>query len=274
MSGDFLAFARGHGLLIDHVIDDGKIHRVKTADKAHKANGAYRFCGRWGWVQVWHEHAKPIPWTDGKPGVEERRRSDIVEMARRIKTDHDRVAKRAREVLASCRVDYHHYLTNKGHPIKGLVTEDGRLAVSMWAGDAIANVQLIDREGGKKFLPGGAAKGTRHVLGPREGVTWYVEGLATGLSVLHALKYMSIRGRVVCCFFASNLEMLAAADGRGFVFADHDTAKERAGQTAAEQSCRPWVMSPEPGEDANDLHQRAGIAAVANLMRPLMRRRE
>lgn len=27
---DFLAFARDHGLILDHVVTDGRVHRVRT----------------------------------------------------------------------------------------------------------------------------------------------------------------------------------------------------------------------------------------------------
>ena len=55
-----------------------------------------------------------------------------------------------------------------------------------------------------------------------------------------------------------------AVQGRACVFADHD--KSGAGQQAAEQTGLPWCMSHIEGEDANDLHQRAGVLAVRQLL--------
>jgi putative DNA primase/helicase len=49
---------------------------------------------------------------------------------------------------------------------------------------------------------------------------------------------------------------------KGFVFADHDEA----GIRAAEELSFPWVKSDAPGEDANDLHLRAGLRAVRSVL--------
>ena len=66
---------------------------------------------------------------------------------------------------------------------------------------------------------------------------------------------------MLVCFSANNLEHVAPqVRGRAFVFADHDASGP--GQRTAEATGLPWCMSPIEGEDANDLHQRAGLMAV------------
>lgn len=268
---EFVSFARSLGLRIDYASPDGRIHRCRTDAKPGRTNGAFRFFGHWGWVQDWTVHESPVIWSDGKPGTEERRQADQAEMRRMEAAERKHAAMQAGKVVARSKFDSHRYLAAKGfHAEQALVDTDGRLVIPMWsqAGQGpVASVQWIDEAGEKKFMPGGQAKGTAHVLGARHGVTWYVEGYATGLSVLAALKSLYMPGKVVVCFFASNLAGIA---NDGFVFADHDDNAQRAGQAAAEKTGRPWVMSPVPGEDANDMHQRAGVRPVAELMRSVM----
>ena len=52
--------------------------------------------------------------------------------------------------------------------------------------------------------------------------------------------------------------------GAAFVIADNDVSK--AGEKAAIRTGLPWRMSEVVGEDANDLHQRAGITALCSLV--------
>jgi hypothetical protein len=66
-------------------------------------------------------------------------------------------------------------------------------------------------------------------------------------------------------FSAHNLVLVAqSVTGRACVFADND--KSGTGQDAAEQTGLPWCMSPIEGEDANDLHMRAGLLAARQLL--------
>src|SRR6478735_3686214 len=63
---EFADFARAHGLLVEHPIMDGRVHRCPTEDHPKKKNGAYRYEGDWGWVQAWEVHSDPIVWHAGK----------------------------------------------------------------------------------------------------------------------------------------------------------------------------------------------------------------
>ena len=67
---------------------------------------------------------------------------------------------------------------------------------------------------------------------------------------------------VIVCFSAYNLAHVGRQVKKGFVFADHDDA----GIRAAEELPWPWVKSDAPGEDANDLHRRAGLRAVRSVL--------
>jgi putative DNA primase/helicase len=59
--------------------------------------------------------------------------------------------------------------------------------------------------------------------------------------------------------------------GRAYVFADHD--KSETGEKSAQATGFPYCMSPVIGEDANDLHMRAGLMAVCQLLMEVRRRR-
>jgi putative DNA primase/helicase len=114
----------------------------------------------------------------------------------------------------------------------------------------------------KKMIPGMRAKGAVLRLGDRTTPeTFLVEGYVTALSVHAALRSAGLRASVLVCFSANNLEFIAPqVRGRAFVFADHDASGT--GQRVAEATGLPWCMSLIVGEDANDLHARAGLMAV------------
>jgi phage/plasmid primase-like uncharacterized protein len=273
---DFLDHCRACGLIVHRLLEDGRIHRVPTTEKPRSDNGAYRFFGRWGWAMDWSAHSEPVIWSDGKPGVEQARQQDLARFAQAEEAARARATERARAIVNRSKYDWHPYLASKGVPTQMLVDGDGSLVVPMWSASGsgpLVNVQRIGADGTKLFLKGGQAKHTAHVLGPRVGKIWWCEGLATGLTILKALKYMSTQGRVICTFFASNL---AHAHGPGYVFADHDRPNpqtgKRAGEEAAIATGLPWCQSPVEGEDANDLYQRTNIKAVADLMREAMQR--
>ncbi len=77
---------------------------------------------------------------------------------------------------------------------------------------------------------------------------------------------MRLNAAVLVCFSDSNMVLVAAqiTKGRRYVFADHD--KSGAGERAAQATGLPYCMSPVLGEDANDMHVRAGLLAVCGLL--------
>ena len=91
---------------------------------------------------------------------------------------------------------------------------------------------------------------------------WLCEGYATGLSIQAALKSLYRDAAVMVCFSAGNMVEVGRRLKSKFVVADHDATGQR---VAEELSCR-WGMSEREGEDANDLHQRGGLAAVRALL--------
>lgn len=269
---NFGDFAYLHGLLIDNLYVDGRVHRCQTKDKPRSRNGAYKYSGDWGWVQNWREHAEPIIWrAEGVP-IEVVKR-DIAKTRREDAECRQRAAMQAREIVQRCRFDKHPYLDRKGFPDEqGLVDYDGRLVIPMRDVSAygrVNSVQWITAEGEKKFLPGGTAKGSVFIIGTGP-EAWLCEGFGTGLSIRAALGALYRQARVVVCFSAGNLAHVAAnLTGRRFVVADNDSSGT--GARYAAQTGLPWVMPPEVGMDANDWHKAAGVRALADLLREAMR---
>ncbi len=270
---DFRSFASAHGLVIDRLIADGAWHRVPTSDHPRKRNGAYKVEGGVGWVQNWATMESPSTWKDegASPPLWRDAERQRRERDEKVARQHARAAAEARSLLEGSEVTGHPYLVAKGlQKAVGLVRDDV-LLVPMRdhrTGDLI-NVQRIDREGGKRFLPGGRAKGAVHVIGPRQAVRqkWLCEGYATGLSIAAAGVSMMLPIQVIVTFSAGNMEHVAPYFTDAMVFADHDASGR--GEEAARKIRRPWVMSPEVGEDANDMHRRTGVRALVKLMQSL-----
>jgi putative DNA primase/helicase len=97
------------------------------------------------------------------------------------------------------------------------------------------------------------------------------EGYATGLSIELALRRLRLNASVIVCFSDSNMAYVAPlVKGRAFVFADNDVSL--AGERAATKTGLPYCMSDVVGEDANDLHQRAGMVSLCKLIIDVRRR--
>jgi putative DNA primase/helicase len=253
----FVAHAQAHGLIINHAIPDGRWHRVPTVDKPRKRNGAYIFDGNSGVVKNWATMESFARY--GEKVSQFIKYFDDSE--ERIK--HARAAKQAQELINKATMATHPYLKAKGFPdAKGLVIGE-ELIVPMRDINTqrVVGAQRIQVSGEKRFIPGTRAKGAVFVLG-RGRDPWLVEGYATGLSVQAALRFSDVR--VVVCFSAGNLAHVARITG-GRIVADHDASGT--GQRVAKASGLPWCMSPNLGEDANDLHMRSGLGAVRSMLR-------
>lgn len=273
----FVEFARTHGLEIAKLRSGDRIFRCPTTEHPRSTNGAYFFDGRRGWCQNW-ETGEPVqwwndanaqPWTETEKRAWARRREQ--ERAERAK--HARqAAENARALIASCEPAEHGYLKSKGlGSVRGLVTPDFVLVVPMRGIDDNAlrgaqTISLIDNKWTKKYLFGTRAKGAVLRLGPERATeAFLVEGYATGLSVDLAARKLCLRAAIYVTFSADNLAHVAPLiRGHRYVIADND--ESGTGQRVAEATGLPWAMSDRTGEDANDLHQRAGLLAVSRLL--------
>lgn len=275
----FDAFCRAHGLIVEG-ITPGRWVRVPTTDHPRKRNGAYKYLGDIGWVQ---NHAVDMDVSTWRADDGEMRRVDTERIHRAaaafdeaMRRGWQRAAEKAEAMVARSAYGEHNYLHIKGLGEQaGLVLDDALLVpMRHWRTNRLAGVQMIrwleaERRYEKKMLPGMRAKGAVMRLGnPAARRIWLVEGYATGLSVEAAVRLLRLRDAVTVCFSAGNLVHVARClreDGQDVaVFADHDASG--AGERAARQTNAPWCMSPVQGEDANDMHKRAGIFQVANRM--------
>lgn len=271
---NFVQFAQAHGLVIDRLVE-GQWKRVRTTDHPKKRNGAYKFLGDVGFVQNHATMEKVAVW---KPeGTAQVDRQEMRRMALKAAQIERRRQAEARDIaecmLRDASLETHPYLAAKGFPHeKGLVL-NGELLIPMREFSLyrqVNSVQRIAADGSKLFLPGGKAKGSVFFIGPmvpRE--RWLVEGYATGLSVRAAIRSMYRDAQVIVCFSAGNLShigrLVAELRCPAYVMADND--KSEAGAKAAQESGLPWVMPPEVGTDANDMHQAHGVRALENLIR-------
>ena len=283
----FIDFARAHGVEIDpaKLYASERIKRCGTTEKPKGKNGAYFWDGERGWIWNWSGDArvqwfhddKATPWTEAEKAAWKAKRQAAQASQEQ---DYQRAAVRAAEMMRSASPKVHDYLHRKGFPdAQGLVSEDGALLIPMrhLVTNNVQGVQVIrwdeeTRTFTKKMNPGMRAKGAVFRMGDKTAPeTILCEGYATGLSIVAALRSVGLRASVLVCFSAHNLELIAPQlKGRAYVFADHD--KSGTGEKSAQATGLPYCMSPEMGEDANDLHARAGLFAVCQLLMEVRRR--
>lgn len=201
----------------------------------------------------------------------ERDRLVGIEAAQRAKAYAEASSRAAGLIFSASRAE-HPYLAEKGlGAVLGLVTPDAELIVPMrdHKDNALRGAQairLVDNEWEKKMSYGMRAKGAVFRIGsPRAAETYFVEGYATGLSVDIALRLLRLNTSVLVCFSAYNLMHVAQnSTGRRFIVADNDASGT--GEKAAQTANLPYCMSDVVGEDANDLHVRAGVMALAKML--------
>jgi len=279
---DFRSFARTNGVEIKDLRADDRIHRCPTTEHPASRNGAFFFDGYRGWVQNWETGEPLIWWNDpnAKPWNESEKREWA--LRRRVAEDekskgHAMAARKASMLITSATKDTHPYLKAKGLvDVQALIGQAGELLVPMrdFRDNALLGIQtirLVDNEWEKKMLPAMRAKGAVLRIGPQGAQeVFFCEGYATGLSIGIALQLLRLSAVVVACFSATNMTHVANnMTGKRFVFADNDAS--RTGEKAALATGLPWCMSDVQGEDANDMHVRAGVMAVAKKLMEVRR---
>ncbi|MFM4954822.1 DUF927 domain-containing protein [Aeromonas veronii] len=155
-------------------------------------------------------------------------------------------------------------LTQRVIAVGELTYQPGSLVVTLWdEAGALVNVQLINTEGEKRYLPGGQKAGAFHRIDGGELVA-VVEGYASGLSVQAATG-----ATVYCAMDAGNLQAVAEIahrqhpGGRILLCGDNDEGTEgNPGKTKAEQAAAAvggLVALPPVAGDWNDYHQAHGL---------------
>ena len=277
----FEQFAAAHGLIIDR-LEAGKWVRTKTEDHPHKQNGAYFFDGDYAHVQNWATMTECVTWLMDKPmtPVDQAAMKKRMEAARRESAKERaqlqrKAAQKAESILRQCAYEQHAYLDSKGFPEKlGLVyhpdEKTNLLVIPMRVGSQPVGCQMIDIDGGKKFLYGQRCSGAEFVLGGH-GIEIWCEGYATALSIMSVLAALKAPGCVHVCFSAGNMETMAKAAGKGFVVADNDISKT--GELAAQATGLRFFLPPTLGMDFNDFHRSVGTFAASQALRKVIQQR-
>ena len=179
-------------------------------------------------------------------------------------------AKKAGWIMHQTKMEPHAYLDSKGwKDVPGAVwwpnEEQNLLCIPMRVGENIVGVQLIDRNGQKRYLSGQRTSEAEYLISNngRGAADWYCEGYATGLSLRECLHALRMRYRIHITFSASNLVKVAALHSGGYVMADND--KSGTGERVAIQTGLPYFM-PSSG-DFNDLHRKEGTFRASQALR-------
>ena len=248
----------------------------------------------------WESHYR-IPDIDTE--TRQRERAAMMQARADQQQRHAQVAATAQHMLDAAIQDAHPYLAAKGFPEHiGFVLDDHLLIPLRDTSDRLWSLQTIDQEGAKRFLPGGRVGTMVHRLGDRKPLArWFVEGYATGLSVMQALHHLNRKRDEVWVTFSAHgvaamANMVGTQAGKAYIIADHDAhvcaCRHRwyapwdekqcplcrsdkislpAGESYARRTGLPFWIPPEPG-DANDWHQSHGIASLARELKALTRR--
>lgn len=268
---DFISFCRAHGILIDYHPPIGVWARFPTEDHPHKKNGAVKFLGDAGFAQNHATMQSPAAWfpeSRDEIKVDLRKVRQAKEKAnQQIDRQRQEAARKAAHIISQSKVEQHAYLDSKGFPDASILvyrpSEDVNLCViPMRVGKQVVGVQLIDRDGNKKFLFGQRCSGAEFVIGTT-GINIWCEGFATALSIQRCVK---VQCKIHVCFSAHNLASMATD---GFVVGDNDASGT--GESAAKKTGLPYFIPPQVGQDFNDLMVSCGRFKASQLLMDAMR---
>lgn len=271
------------------IYSDGELHRYSTNgrrgdrsgwfvlhDDGDIAAGAFG-CWRTGMQQTWC--SKDVnTFTPSQRRAHQQRMQAIAQQREADKSHRQQeaaatAAKRWEDAVAA---DAEHpYLVRKGIQPHGIKAEGEALLVPLRdVSTTLHSLQAIGPEGDKRFQPGGRIKGCYFAIGKPKGTLVVCEGAATGVSIHEATGHA-----VACAMNAGNLLEVAQALHRKYpklrliLAADDDALTDgNPGITKALEAANAvggYFTKPDFGADRkeaetdfNDLHQRAGLAAV------------
>jgi putative DNA primase/helicase len=281
---------RAYGLNPPSAIEPGNIHKFPGEGKGPGSTAAW--CKLFddgdggvfgdfttGLSSSWQAH-QAIPYTQAeredfmRKVTEERAQRDAEE-----KAGHEEAAKGAQALwsAASPAAGDHPYLIRKGINPQSVRMHEGKLVIPLRdAAGKMWSVQIIDADGGKKFLPGGKIKSCYFGIGAMKGAVamCIAEGFATGATINEATGHP-----VAVAFNAGNLEAVAFALRAKFPALrlivcgddDHKTAGNvgKGKATAAALAVSGWLALPSFGTDRpdsatdfNDMKGLVGLDAV------------
>lgn len=271
----------------DEIHGDGALYRFSTNGKAKDDSGWYVLhgdgipagafgCWREGFTQQWCSKSTDIMTQTEREA--HRQRVGAMCQKREAGTaqrQQQAATKAAARWQAASPTTSHPYLKAKGVLTLGVKTEGEALLIPMRdVSGSLHSLQVIDPEGGKRFLPGGRVKGCYHAMGKPDGVLIVCEGYATGASIHEATGHA-----VAVAFNAGNLGSVAQALHKKYpeltiIIAGDDDHKTEgnpgmAKAKAAAMTVGGLVVAPQfpagrlaTATDFNDLACAAGLHAV------------
>ena len=260
---DFVTCCKLHGILIDSLPRMGVWKRYPTEDHPRKRNGAVKFMGDHAFVQNHAIDTEVSVWSG--EGITESQKRDYARIASEAEKERMRMqlsaASTAASILKQCQFAKHDYLKGKGYPDEeaNVWVKDGEplLIIPMRVGQNLVGCQIIDNQGGKKFLYGQRTSGAELVFN-NKGTHILCEGYATALAIKLAMKALKRRYTLHICFSAGNMKKIASSISEGgLVVADNDASTT--GEKTAKEIGWPYWLSDVVGEDANDYFQRVGL---------------
>lgn len=217
-----------------------------------------------GWIDKGFQRPTQAQQDDRRRANEDRRSQEGIDRALAAR----RAADKARWILNQCVPEQHAYLYAKSfQDMKGLVwrpePEVNLLCIPMFVGKEIAGLQMIDKDGNKKFLSGAITSKAEFCIdsGLFRASEWWVEGYASALSLRVCLDAIKARYRIHVTFSANNLQRMAHS---GYVVADHD--ESGTGTRAAMATGLPYWMPNEAGMDINDFHCKYGTFKTSQVI--------
>lgn len=271
----------------DEIHADGTLHRFSSEGRRGDDSGWYVLhtdsvpagaygCWRKGLTRQWRsktqEAMTQAERETHRQRVEAMRQQREADTAQRQQQAAQTAAQRWQAATPATKSPY---LTTKGVQAHGVRLEGEALMIPMRdTAGTLHSLQVIDREGCKRFQPGGRVKGCYHAIGKPDSVLIVCEGYATGASIHEATGYA-----VAVAFNAGNLEAVALALHQKYpalrliLAADDDWKTEgnpgMSKATAAARAVGGLLAVPRFPEgrgdketDFNDLHQRTGLEAV------------
>jgi putative DNA primase/helicase len=258
---ELINFCRAHGILIDSPPPIDVWRRYPTDDHPNKRNGAVKFMGDHAFVQNHAMDTEVSVWQPDTPVKIDRAKiaRDLQAVEDKRRADQREAANKAAFIMKSCQLGRHDYLKRKGFPdAEGYIwVHEGKqfLILPMRVQGHLVGCQMIDQEGGKKFLYGQRTSNAEIKI-DNGGVDILCEGYATALSIQSVLKRFKRRYVIHVCFSAGNMKKIAADLKPGIVVADNDASGT--GERVAKEIGWKYWMSDVVGEDANDTHVRLG----------------
>lgn len=272
---DFIDFARSYGIIINDYPPIGVWKRYPTEDHPRKRNGAVKYMGTHGFVQNHATDQVVSIWKSDSPVQMDQRiiRSSVLNAEAETRKRQREAVQKAVRMLNDSGMATHPYLESKGFPDErgNVLRIEGKpvLLVPMRVAGSLVGVQMIDEDGGKKFLYGQRTSGATFTF-DNKGMNILCEGYATALSIRMALKQMKQRYTLHVCFSAGNMLKVAETLEPGLVVADNDASGT--GQSVAEKIGWPTWISDTTQEDANDYHRRVGLFKFSQSLTQSIRR--